>query len=603
MNLFLIILSIILKIQILTSFDLKPANRDITTRLIIRDIISENKLKGFLICDIFNNGKTTRKDKISDFVKYASSMTTVTFVNPKIQVAKFLRKDKLNLYSSDVIFTVLFLNKKIANSKKGVLKWLTIARHLTLVQSASKALIIAIINQKENNNNYKQLFREMFNGNNYNIDVIGIKGSTFKVFQFDPFEKTLKKTIYKSKFQFFNDLMKNLHHHKFHVKPIDAKVAKYDWNINRLEYRIHYIPNLYPIELAITMMNGTFKYVSKMKGKQLHDITLVKCDDLPLLRLVAFIYPVDPRAIFFILPTLYDEHHTESFDVLLTSVTVIIVIILIFWLLSRICNFDALTWDPISIFSMIIEVSNPRSPVSTSELISYMTLVFVGFFFGGDLIEGLNSVYMIQRSEKSLVTLEDIANNNITLLFVKKHKSSWTQSELSKIRHVEADYNTYTRSFRHMLHSKNISLTPFMLQMYGISVPERIIINNVVHARLSNVRDRFSSFSYILPRNQPWLHHLSRNLMRYHESALQSLPKLLTNTRALRAAILEESMNANTQEGDDEESSLSSDEFKTFGLIIAFGFVASLGCLVAEYLISKRGGVCLNEKSNCNIAV
>lgn len=77
-----------------------------------------------------------------------------------------------------------------------------------------------------------------------------------------------------------------------------------------------------------------------------------------------------------------------------------------------------------------------------------------------------------------------------------------------------------------MLLYKNVSVTSEPLVVLGIQVPERIVVNNLVYTRKSNIQDGTFGNTWVTKRNAPNVKRLASTLMRYYECSLITNAKL-----------------------------------------------------------------------------
>lgn len=527
---------------------LKSYKQDTTVKSIIHDLIVQNNLKGFAILNCTASEKSHRLTDV--IIRQTLASATATSVNTKFDsnrynrnLSRFIRINRrnkgfamqLHMASSDNTFTIVIIDEnsmKRANLKNTIeMMWC-----FETIQAVSKGLLIFISNNERFSLN-KVLPRFVYQGL-YNLDLLVIRSnvrgegiSRFTVYQSNPFSKVNRRFAYKPGVRFFRALPQaNLNKYPLKVWTILRKrvtikrlYAIYD-SINESDDTIHYKRELYPVETAVERLNATCKFALRKDRKRSKcNIGFALIDECTNV-LQPLIFHPSPKPMYFFAPSVYDQVKINSYQLLLFSLFTLASSLFVFWLFSRWYNLDAITWDPIAVFSMIIGMSNPRDPVHFAETAWFFTVIVMGFFAGSELIFGMTSATVTWSVERDMETLSDLADNNVTLAFTALSRGLGSNGDSKRIKYIELDTDRYQSYFESMIRWKNLSVSFYIGYTTGAKVPRRFRIDGVNVAKESRVQETNVDMSIKIERNMPWTPKLRQNFVKFHECGLFTLP-------------------------------------------------------------------------------
>lgn len=540
---------------------LKLCNRDKVLKSVVRRIVRQNNLKGFLACNLIKREKNPIVfTKTKQLLKELSTFTTVVQINHSkhlelkkfhLNTTRFNRRifpidishidDKLLHYhvvTSDTFYPVLIVNFAAAPSMtKVILNIFNLCHSFSSVHGVSKTLLVTFVDKPRD---YGKLFKAFSTAINYinKIDVLEIVTSrqlAYRVVQFDIFTKTRRISKYSDdddKVQFFVNSM-DLRGLKLYFRPY--KPFDKSTELSREEKPFYERIYELPLATAARQLNGSFKSAFNKDCMDcyflMYPMPYFYRQMLPLH--LTLLHPAAPLFNYYTVPTLYDVTERQSFIGTIVNLLVIAFIITFFQLFGRGFHFDRRTMDSLATMSMIIGVPNPRSPTRSGETVAFVTLLAIGFFFGGNLIGGLFSVNFQQKVERKIDSASDVVRNNVTFMYTQAEETV----ALAGVPNVKwacgvnkTDWDTYKNLFLY----KNESV-PDVMAIVGLTSPRRVSINMEVHARQSSVKHLTSlNLAWSVPRNCPWLRPMERNLRRFYETRLSFHAKLLHSHRSAK---------------------------------------------------------------------
>lgn len=256
----------------------------------------------------------------------------------------------------------------------------------------------------------------------------------------------------------------------------------------------------------LRVVNATLVFVEKSAnqmndGDALYPIAKVLCT-------TNFFYlkPNQFVAVKILTPALYDVSVCYDFSEFVSSLIALITITFVLFSWSRIAKFDTQAWTFLNILEMVVGNGNVRYPISKSEIICFASVIIVGFFFGVDLISGLTSVMIMQEKERSIETLADLKSNNLTIVTVFDVKleenriSNQFYKDIQKINiknfYLKELYQragpykgtiAVSKVMRDVLIAKNTSVTTLAFEVDAVMIPDLVVVNNKVQARIINL--------------------------------------------------------------------------------------------------------------------
>lgn len=589
------------------SAKLRPFKKDKVLRAVLHDVISQNKLEGFVIFNTaIGKRRSVFRSKVEDIIGQATKMTTVTSLLRGRGIARYVQntsrfynpRDVLliqgNLAARDNVYLIVIIYNFFSKSTIG--KTLALYERFANTQSVTKMLVVFIVSQRYRR--YKDMLKSFAKLGLENVEVLEIEivvnGTSeitnYKVLRYNLQRKLFKAQKYREGLRLLPNLAKNLHGYPIKTKGYIARSHTSLKNYINSKERIPYFLFLYHIQLAVEALNATFQLVPKA-SKTAPDIRTVSFE-LKNDAFYALIAPLVPKTAYFMTPSFYDNIQQDTYDMWLASLFVTCWTISCFWFCAKFFNFDRLTWDLTIIFSMIISASNPRNPVLASEFMLFMSLISIGFFFGSELVSNLTTVSIERSVERPIETWDDLKMNNITLMYFYIHENNmWTWENVKKLKHIcvkGASDATQRKYFGHMLRYRNVSLESQTAVMCGLDLPQRFKILGKVRARLSNVKEHNLGLFLTLRPNRPWYHHLSNYLARVHESKLTSPPELIFKTQEVYWECFERVINEYTNElinNEEEEDNVG--KLENYWLLIVISSALSLVVLIIERKFSQ----------------
>lgn len=571
--------------------------KDRAIKSIFENIISQNKLVGFVVCNLCKKGDRENMVKLNEIMRRITGRVSIVSLNQKVlsrikiytkNITRFHKKNheieipllREDLVAGDRVHLITMISSTSYPSIRDLRKLYFL---FSSVQGEPKMLLISLGRTKFKK--YKPFLSGMVKKGGYSIDVLEMLRNRlntsykYTVIQFNPFSDKMMTAKYSKKTKFFARFEKNLYRRKFTAEMLGPHRRKFVWGTGqqKVMYMGMYLISAYPLEIAFSKLNATLDYLQETKYP---DINFVRCDCFPHID-HTHIYPPKVRSFYFMIPCLYDEVHTESYTLVASSLLTIATIVAIFWAWSKFFECSNQTWFPLVIFSMIIGLANPRSPTRTAELFPFISLILVGFFFGCDLIQGLCSYTVVQRTERRLETLDDLKASNISLAFIGKPVNTWSRYDLSKINWISVEPAQNGIHFQYLVMYKNVSVSPCYLESMGVTFPDRITSNCDNLARKSNIKDFTTGQKFVIDRNRPWLHHLNYNMLRFYECSLDRMPK----ATAFQASLYDYSVGRYIQKAIsnvNQSSSKSELDTKYLSILIVLGVFLSLIVLLIE---------------------
>lgn len=607
----------------------KPFEKSLKLQAIFQDIVSQNNIKGFFIYNfLLPSEKKFFVDKqIHDVVQQASRVATVVYIQYRSNTRyKFnLRKYSRNVSRFGVanhhgfyvhhhlaiggdtcaLFIIDYTRLMMARRQHE-----RIASTYSLFhskQGVSKTLIIAVVDRKFPS--FKRWFAGTLRNYTCNINILEIRrnrrnkreSSRYTLIAWNPFRNTCTRRSVKRGMNFFPALGKDLNGHRLTIMTFFQKLYSFDdisYNEKDIFLALASLLDKYPLQTAVTKLNASCNFILwKDRKRSLHfELELTGANNFPKSPTLhdTFLFPSYGLPAYFLAPSIHDERAETPLGAMLFSGVIILSVILIFWAFGKLHKFDAMTWEPIVLFSMIIGAANPRNPVRFGETVMFLCLITVGFFFGGDLIFGMTSAVIKVYEERPVLTLDDVISNNITMYLyasTENAKKCFGSEIFSKLKYADMSRMQqieWVKCFGDMLVNDNVSLSTGMFAVLGIPAPQRIMINKIVYARRTYIKEAQYGVLIIATRcNRPWFRQLNYNLLRFHESSLLSHPRFLNLQHIVYMEYIGYhiiSLESEIAEEEEEESVIG---FVQFWTIIVTGFILPSLLLVGEFFVSS----------------
>lgn len=584
-------------VQIIFCSKLFRIRRDSKIQSILQTLIRQNNLTGFLFTSYFYKYSPENIFVRKEIIRHASQLATVSLFNSKVKMEKYDRNvtkfysptyanvplTRLDLVASDNVGLLIVIDSKFIHrhDESVIIQYISsLVVHFTAVQGVSKILLVPIVQSRFTH--YKRLLKKLIKSHLYNVEVLEIQikrknslsSFTHRVIQLRYYENVYTNKLFDSKVKFFK-ASRNLHNHKLFTGPLNEfEEQVHSWH-TKYKFALHfvmiYLPFYYPIETAMKMLNSTL--ICQPKRKFYKDIFFEHLDSFPNIYTAKI--SGKPVNTYFIVPTLYDKCYCKSYNLLVTSLLAIAAVIVIFWLWSKTFEFDSRTWQPITIFSMIIGICNPRNPKYLAETVTFMCLILIGFFFGSDLIFGLSAVTLVQETERSIESPEDLNANNISIMLTPK---IWIKSNKTI-----AEKEAYWPLFRQMLIYKNVSVSSGLMETLRCQMPDRIIINDRVAATKSNILDIRWGVNWLFDLNYPLLHVINYNILRFNEGMLSKVPRAVQYNTLFSDRLNFGKLIAGIKELENQPLQIA--ELKNSWMILAIGNVAAIAILMLEIFL------------------
>lgn len=590
---------------------LRPYRSDKILQSVLRDVISQNQLKGFVIFNMaIGKMPEVVESKINDIYRHTTQMTTVASLGRRYQykIARFIQNTtrfttwkgqylvKSNLALRDNIYMIVIIYNYFSSTS--IRRQLLYCEKFVARQSVTKILLIFLVHKSYGK--YKAMLTTLtrsdnnaeyayYSGGIYNAIVLEIvinvncssEKSRYKIFHYNHSNDLFKSFKYKKGIEMLPSSTRS----DLHGRLIKMPRAK------PMNLHLYYM-TYYPVDLAIKKLNASLRLITdNRKNHGSFDLCPYSFDPKPRIY-DAMITPSLLRPSLFMAPSFYDETQQETYGMWLLSLLTICWTIACFWFCSKFFKYDRLTWDPTIVFSMIISVGNPRNPMGTSESMLFFTLIMVGFFFGSDLITNLTTVSIKESVERPMETWEDLQANNITLVHywvARDNKYAW--EHMRNLRHISIQTDlggNFMKYFKHMLWFKNVSLTSQILIIQSHNVPQRFVVKGEVQIRLTGIIERYTGFLYLMRPNRPWFYSLSYYLSQVFESQLERPPKIRALSNLLYLKTYRCVFDAYSKEMDDKEDNNDNvGSIENYWLIIVVTIPLSMLLLLIETRVIK----------------
>lgn len=596
----------------------KPLQRDLQLQLTIKNVVSQNNIKGFIIFNFIVEKRSFIVRQAQDVIRQATKVASVACIKYPLKnhkryyrnISRFGAANKKYMFvhhrltfSGDT-FAIFIIDHNWLKKKASLINWLeTLFMFFQSRHDVSKALVIAVVDKKSST--YKQVFVSLTNKQIYQTNILEVRRNwksfkesfNYSVVEWNPYVKKCRRKTVRCKNIFSPDLESNLNRHQFIVQSMFDKLYKLSEVKTLKSAAMLDLFDLYPFATAVKQLNASCKFVQCTKAtiNSYKDFHLVRYGEFPRAPDLssAVLNPMYVQPDYFLAPSLYEARNDSSLGSLTSCLLMVAALIFIFWAISRLHRYDTLTWEPIVVFSMIISTANPRNPVRLRETVMFLCLISVGFFVGNDLIFGMTSTTIYRREENPIESLEDIQNNNITMYLyqVRDKRQNWGSDALSKLKMVQLSLYTKTKwsveNFKNMLVHRNVCLSTVWLSRLGVDIPQRIIIDSEVCARRTYVNEvYFGCTAVVYHHNIPCFNKLKYNLMRFHENSLLSYPRL-TYERHL-SYVKHIGVNVNNlalqwKSKQEEESFVL--ELQNFWMIIVAGIILPILLLIGEWCL------------------
>lgn len=236
-------LLIIIPLAVVTAY-LPPIEKDESLKHIFSQLISDQKLEGFVLVNLIVKNVTSFESvKSSELQQVVTLLTAVVQVNPfkKGKWEKFTKRytkpycsvncDLVHKHvtSGDNVYQLILINSHFIERrfKQLIHNIRLMVFSFSSIQRVTKTLIVAIVSKPSTK--YRQLFQSIPSKNDYsyNINILEIvfnhKRLNYRVIQFDFFNKILKIAKYSDNVKFFIDPMRNLHRLKLRMPPCSKR--------------------------------------------------------------------------------------------------------------------------------------------------------------------------------------------------------------------------------------------------------------------------------------------------------------------------------------------------------------------------------------------
>lgn len=582
---------------------LKSVEKDDKIKLILNQILVQHRLTGFLIFSTdTHEANSDCKFVFRNIVRQATKLTTIALMNRNIiknparytkNISRFNEIHKslsplqfLTTAASDNV-CLIFIVESTTYTRKTLLLYIE-KYHLILSSPQRVPKMLLVLMARRGFNSHRKVLES--SKRKCVVDILEIKKSvksstvrfSYNIIQYNPYTRQLKLLMFRyNDTRLLSDLSNNLRRHKLIVSFRYSRIKAHNRFIRFMHKRYGYV-----VEVAIMKLNGTVAWTQGANAND-PDIYLFPCLKLPLL-CQSYIYPSYSKSPRFILPVIYDEFYFDTYETLITCSMAMILLLIILWLFRRYYSFNDETWHSIIAISIILGVSITKNPVHKAEYLMFMLLTTVGFFFASDLVNGLTSVAVPQTFERDLQTIDDVSRNNITLLLlIDTHGliSKYCNKSNVKYKLVGKNSKMYYDAIEQMLRLRDVSISSQLLELAGTYVPQKIIINNVVYARLSNINDEDHNLVYAMKRNQLWFHRFNYYYLKFHECALNYLPKDKSYRDYCYYFFFEKYIKRFQSEVIEETATSTQELDSNLWLIIVLGSVLALSALLIENFI------------------
>lgn len=414
-----------------------------------------------------------------------------------------------------------------------------------------------------------------------------------EVHQYNPFTKKYTTNVYKPGVKWFTDKTKGLHRAVFNVgllkkKPQLGSKHKHDLKI---------------IFELVKAINGTPALKLFAASKNWPDLLFPELYLVPYAFDKRCLKPNQFQSSRLYVPVKRSVKVDYDLTEFLKALALLIMITMIFFIVSRLSNFDVNTWSLLSILEMITGNGNARNPVTRVEVWAFFTMILVGFFFGLDLVTGLTSTVLVEETEVKLKSYEDMKSNNLTLhLTMAVNDGFMRRPALMHIRNLsipivkQQNLNLSTLGkiikyrkdlIRQIITNKNVSFANTWYQSQD-GLPKRFVVEEKVQAELSSITLWQDVLSYFSPPTSLFIERLSDLNWRAFETGLFN--KQTGNTHKLNKVKYEiyERTIAELEHDWSDDDVESCIDVKSLLFLLVFGWCLAIFSLFVELLIGPR---------------
>lgn len=602
---------------------LKPISRTKQFNCVFKEILEQNNFFGFTIISRHYGKRIQCLRAVHDqILRSITKLSSVASTNQRVDVRKFtssyiaysnydvrtarrVKNASLYVASGSGYLPVVLVTTDFLNSFNSLMAQFQTLVRMRIYSCTSKVLLICIYRKSNITDRQLENFLIMWFGEYYtDIEILVVPLTNLKsedclklrVHNINYFKKEYQCNLFKrNSIQWFRLKTKNLHRYKIPIRKCDSIEGHINEQLSRV----------FTMQYAIKKLNGT--YLVLLENDRRHFNKEFRRRMLfSTFYLNYAVKPLEVEAMKMIAPVIYDASTIYDYTDFIWCLFVIASIAFFIFLCVRMMRFDKQTWRYLTILEMIIGNGSARSPVLRSETVMFMLTITVGFFFGSNLTSGLTSIRFVKKAERSLQTLEDFKNNNITLILALDPKHRLLRNlEFSKlIVRSQINYKIYDavecRSyFKIMILSKNISFSIDNFELLGMKFSEKLEVNKELVARISNLREHTSLSGWFMLkfRSVALRESLSDIYWRILETEGMIYPEVRQKKhRVLREKnllhLLCEKPITEIEKDFDIDSLYSETEIHSLWAILVFGWICTCFLLLLELVTFKIQRTC-----------
>lgn len=520
---------------------------------IFHNIVKQQSLTGFTVSTHLR-GKSDVRKIASELLQTITRMVTITSINEhssaqKYKLARFFERDPKTrkryliksgtspfvISSSPCLPICIVSNDKFDSKNAAFIKSWCQFDKTGVLHKVPKLLYVLFIHHKTNTS-YDVFLKSAFSVQKIDVEILSIfvmrskrakMQLEYQVHQMNFFLDSYSNLPLQSDVKWFDPgKRKNLHGFQLKMycqRPTPAY----------RKHRKNTIDRFNDIEQAIKLMNATYVRVKRSRLQQNYDIKY-PTERMNFGKRMTHVQPSTFYVERMMNPVIYDElkhYNIWNFINNILAVT-LVTLIIVGW--TKLFKFDSETWSVMKIVEMIFTNSNAREPVVGSEVVAFICVIAVGFFFGLDLSTGLTSIMLVRRYERPLSTLDDLRNSNISLVLHFDPKvgmrqglrREFYQEILDKnvscipLRRLIAQYGgviIFDTLLSNVILHKNKCANLYILDAAGVHVPNRIYIMGELSAKMSDLVEIIYIIVFELDKSSMFQEPLSDIFLRISE--------------------------------------------------------------------------------------
>lgn len=509
----------LLFVQCSANFNLLSSSKKETARSILQGTLTQCNARGFVVFTSFcQDCRQVISQKFDAVLQCITSKMVSVLIDKRVSYNEMMATE-----TRPILY--LFSNHSFSQTES-ILHIRDLYDHFASRQSVTKILLVFILNKKYNE--YKALLQEFFKRDVLDVDILEISvqsNSSFDylVYQWNPFSQQFSSLKYNPSLEWFPNKLGNLHGHVFNVGLTSSKCLRLSMFTNNYS---HCDKFYYKFNGIMSMMNASYKVrnVSRdLRNEKNFDVAIPKPSINEISRYTC-IRPCKISGDRFLLPRLtapVKVYNLKSSAVSFCSTALAVIVIFVWTYLSQ---YDRQTWCSAKIFGMIVGSANHRRLSGAAEIVTFIIVFAVGFYFGSQLTSGLTMNTIVMENDIELNCFEDLKNNNVALLTDRVNKRYLVDARKANLTIIPLiKSGQWETGIRQMLKHQNVSVQ--IKNTNSKLFPNKISVKEKVLGRIADILNTDSCINiYRLSDYSPYADRFSNFWWKYHEIGT-TLPK------------------------------------------------------------------------------